>query len=147
MALSDTAGKKSPANVSSKRRGAGGNWVYSVSVRNPRRDKDMKIQGLSSRFNAETADEIVVPVVEEDVIAGAKPVKTGAVRVEKHVQKRLRKIETPLMRENVEIRRVPVNRVATETPRIRKQGETTIIPVVEEELVISKRLIVKEIPV
>lgn len=103
-----------------------------------------KIQEQSSRLNAENAGEIVVPVLEEGVIAGAKPVKTGAVRVEKHVEKRVRKVQAPLVQENVEIRRVPVNRVVTEMPGVRKQGQTTIIPVVEEELVISKRLVVRE---
>ena len=103
-----------------------------------------KIQEQSSHLNAENADEIIVPVLEEGVIAGAKPVKTGAVRVEKQVEKRVRKVQTPLVHENVEIRRVPVNRVVTEMPGVRKRGETTIIPVVEEELVISKRLVLRE---
>lgn len=145
MAPSDTAGKKSPASVRSKRRGVGGNRVDPASACYRGNENDMsKIQEQSPRLNAESADEIVVPVLEEHVIAGAKPVKTGAVRVEKHVEKRLRKVETPLLHENVEIRRVPVNRVVTEMPGIRKRGETTIIPVVEEELIISKRLVVRE---
>ena len=103
-----------------------------------------KIEEQSSPLNVESADEIVVPVLEEDVIASAKPVKTGAVRVEKHVEKRLRKLEMPLVDEKVEIRRVPVNRVVTEMPGTRRQGETIIIPVVEEELIISKRLVIRE---
>ena len=103
-----------------------------------------KRQERSDPVNAESADETVVPVLEEQVIAGAKPVKTGAVRVEKRVEKHLRKIETPLWREAVEVRRVPVNRTVTEMPQIRKQGERTIIPVVEEDLVISKRLVLRE---
>jgi len=103
-----------------------------------------KDQTQSASPRGDYSEEILVPVIEEDVTAGAKPIKTGAVRVDKHVEKRLRTIETPLMHENIEIRRVPVNRVVTETPGIRKQGEMTIIPVVEEELVISKRLIVRE---
>ncbi len=109
------------------------------------KEKDMgKIQEQSSRRNAESADETVVPVIEEDVIAGARPVKTGAVRVEKHVEKRVRKVQTPLVHENVEIRRVPVNRVVKEMPGIHTRGETTIIPVVEDELIITKRVVIRE---
>lgn len=145
MAPSDTAGRKSPGSVRSKRRGAGGNRVNSASACYCENNKDMgKIQEQFSRLNAETADEIAIPVLEEDVTAGVKPVKTGAVRVEKHVEKRLRKVETPLVHENLEIRRVPVNRIVKEMPGIRRQGETIIIPVVEEELVVSKRLVVRE---
>ena len=42
------------------------------------------------------------------------------------------------------IRRVPVNRVVDVAPKARREGDTMIIPVVEEELVITKRLVLKE---
>jgi len=89
-------------------------------------------------------DEVVIPVVEEEVVAGKQPVKTGSVRVDKHVETRIRKIETPLLHEEVEIQRVPVNRVVNEVPPVRKKGDVIIVPVVEEELVVTKRLILKE---
>ena len=37
-----------------------------------------------------------------------------------------------------------MNRVVTEAPGIRKRGNILIIPVVEEELVVTKRLVVRE---
>jgi uncharacterized protein (TIGR02271 family) len=89
-------------------------------------------------------DEVVIPVIEEEVVADARPVKTGAVRVDKHVEKRIRRIDTPLLHEEVEVRHVPVNRVVTEMPTVRRKGDTVIVPVVEEELVITKRLMLKE---
>ena len=92
----------------------------------------------------ENRTEVVIPVVEEEVVAGARPVKTGSVRVDKHVRRRIRRVETPLLHEEVEVRRVPVNRVVTEQPRVRRRGDLIIIPVVEEELVITKRLVLKE---
>ena len=88
--------------------------------------------------------DIVIPVVEEEVVAGARPVKTGAVRVDKHVDQRIRRIQMPLLHEEVEVRRVPVNRVVSDAPSVRKKGEVIIVPVVEEELVITKRLVLKE---
>jgi uncharacterized protein (TIGR02271 family) len=89
-------------------------------------------------------EDVVIPVIEEEIAAGVKAVKTGAVRVDKHVEKRIRKLDTPLLHEDVEVRRVPVNRVVTEMPKPRRKGDTVIVPVVEEELVISKRLVLKE---
>ena len=89
-------------------------------------------------------EDLVIPVVEEEVIAGARPVKTGGVRVDKHVDQRIRRIEVPLLHEEVEVRRVPVNRVVKEAPAVRRQGEVVIVPVVEEELIITKRLVLKE---
>src|SRR4051794_15414743 len=90
------------------------------------------------------SEEVVIPVVEEELASGVKAVKTGAVRVDKHVEKRIRKVEGPLLHEGVEVRRVPVNRVVSEAPPVRRKGDTVIVPVMEEELVVTKRLVLKE---
>ena len=89
-------------------------------------------------------EEVVVPVIEEEIDASTRSVKTGSVRVDKHVEKRIRKVEAPLIHENVEIRRVPVNKVVDVAPKSRRMGDTLVIPVVEEELVVTKRLVLKE---
>lgn len=96
------------------------------------------------REDAGDSERLVVPVIEEQVVAGAQPVKTGSVRVDKHVEKRMRKIEVPLLHEEVEVRRVPMNQVIDQIPAIRKKGEVVIVPVVEEELVVTRRLVLKE---
>src|ERR1051325_2512596 len=88
--------------------------------------------------------ELVIPIVEEEIVTGARPVKTGSVRVDKRVEKHVRKIEMPLLHEAVEVKRVPVNRVVTVAPQVRTEGDTTIVPIVEEELVVTKRLLLKE---
>jgi uncharacterized protein (TIGR02271 family) len=89
-------------------------------------------------------EETVIPVVEEELDAGTRAVKTGAVRIDKHVEKRIRKVEAPLIHEDIEVRHVPVNRVVTEAPKARRRGDTVIVPVVEEELIVTKRLVLKE---
>jgi uncharacterized protein (TIGR02271 family) len=89
-------------------------------------------------------EDVVIPVVEEELDAKAVPVKTGAVRVNKHVEKRIRTIEAALMHEDVEVRHIPMNRPVKEAPGVRKSGDTLIIPVLEEEIVVTKRLILKE---
>jgi uncharacterized protein (TIGR02271 family) len=94
--------------------------------------------------DADDKQHLVVPVIGEEIVAGTKQVKTGAVRVDKHIERRFRTIEAPLLQEQVEVRRVPVNRVVSEAPGVRKNGDTLIIPVIEEELVITKRLVVRE---
>jgi uncharacterized protein (TIGR02271 family) len=103
-------------------------------------DEELESEGPQPQ----TTDDVVIPVIEEEVVAGARAVKTGSVRIDKHVEKRLRKVHTPLLHEDVEIRRVPVNRVVREPPKVRRNGDTVIVPVVEEELVVTKRLVLKE---
>jgi uncharacterized protein (TIGR02271 family) len=89
-------------------------------------------------------EEIVIPVVEEELQAEAVPVKTGSVRVDKQVEIRTRTIQAALLHEDVEVRRVPLNRVVHEIPPVRKKGDTVIVPVVEEEIIVTKRLVLKE---
>src|SRR3954470_22218552 len=96
------------------------------------------------RTDPQNEEQVVIPVIEEDVVAGARPVKTGSVRVDKHVEKRIRRVEAPLLHEDVEVRHVPINKVVSEAPSVRRHGDTIIVPVVEEELVITKRLVLKE---
>jgi uncharacterized protein (TIGR02271 family) len=92
----------------------------------------------------EREDEVVIPVIEEELATGTREVQTGSVRVEKEVEKRVRRVSAPLVREDVEVRRVAVNRVVEEAPKVRRRGDTVIVPVVEEELVVTKRLVLKE---
>jgi len=60
------------------------------------------------------------------------------------VERRVRHVEIPLVREEVDVKRVPVNRVVDVEPEMRHSGDTIIVPVVEEEVVITRRLILKE---
>jgi len=96
------------------------------------------------QVSQEEADDVVVPVIEEELQTGTRAVKTGSVRVDKHVEKRTRRVHAPLIHEDVEVRRVPVNRVVEQAPKARRHGDTVIVPVVEEELVVTKRLVLKE---
>jgi uncharacterized protein (TIGR02271 family) len=86
----------------------------------------------------------VIPVIEEELVATKRIVKTGSVRVQKHVDKRMENVTMPLIRQTVEVKRVPVNREIESMPETRTIGATTIIPVVEEEIVVTKRMILKE---
>jgi stress response protein YsnF len=44
----------------------------------------------------------------------------------------------------VDIKHVPIGREVTEVPPVRQDGETTIVPVLEEVLVVEKRLVLIE---
>lgn len=49
-----------------------------------------------------------------------------------------------LSHEEVEVERVPVDREVSAMPAIREEGDVTIVPVVEEILVVERRLRLKE---
>ena len=90
-------------------------------------------------------DPIVIPVIDEELVPGSTRIEeTGAVRIHKKVDRVGKTIEVPAIHDDAEITRVPVNRVIESLPDIRQSGEVLIIPVVEEEIVVQKRLVLKE---
>jgi uncharacterized protein (TIGR02271 family) len=90
------------------------------------------------------ADELVVPVVEERLEVGKRQWETGGVRVHVGVRQREEVVDEPLVREEVHVERVPINRPVDGVPGVRQEGGVTIVPVVEEVLVVQKRLMLKE---
>jgi hypothetical protein len=50
----------------------------------------------------------------------------------------------PLVSQDIEITRVTINRVVEGVVPVRQEGDTTIYPVLEEVLVVEKRLILRE---
>lgn len=92
-----------------------------------------------------TADEkVVIPVVQEEVVIGKREVEAGRVRVTKTVREREAIVDEPLFREQVQVERVPVNRVIDAPVDVRHEGDTLIVPVVKEVLVVEKRLMLVE---
>lgn len=96
---------------------------------------------------AATAGEqfpLVISLAEEKLEAGVRRVVTGAVRVSTHVSEREEVIDLPLVREEVEVQRVPVGQVVDAPVPVRQEGDTWIVPVMEEVLVVEKRLVLRE---
>jgi uncharacterized protein (TIGR02271 family) len=87
---------------------------------------------------------LVLPVIDEALEVHTSPVETGRVRIRKIVHEREEIVDPPLMRNEVDIERIPINRVVEGPILVRSEEDTLIIPVLEEVLVIEKRLLLKE---
>ena len=90
---------------------------------------------------------LVIPEIEEHVRLGKRPVETGRVRVSKRVHEEEQEIEQDLLREEVRVERVPCNQFVADPahpPRPRREGDALVIPLLEEVLVVEKRLAVRE---
>lgn len=96
------------------------------------------------RGSYQRGKELVVPIIEETIQVEKRTVTTGGVRITKQVREREEVIDTPLLRERVEVERVAVNRYIDTPATVYYEGETMVIPVVEEVLVVEKRLVLKE---
>ena len=91
------------------------------------------------------ADHVVIPVVEERIHVGRDVVEKGSINVRKHVHDKNVSVDSILTEENVTIERIPFNRPVEVAPSgVRHEGDTTIVSIVKEELVIQKRLILVE---
>jgi uncharacterized protein (TIGR02271 family) len=88
----------------------------------------------------EAGTPLVLPVIEEALDVHTRRVETGKVRLTKTVQGQDVLVDEPLWREEVDITRVPVQRVVDGPIPIRTEGETTIISLVEEVVMVEKRL-------
>jgi uncharacterized protein (TIGR02271 family) len=71
-------------------------------------------------------------------------VETGVVQIHKTVRERTEVVDQPLQSEQVEIERVPVNRIVDDVIPVRHEGDTMIISLLEEVLVVEKRLMLRE---
>ncbi len=89
------------------------------------------------------SDTTKIPVIEEQFRVEKEVVETGGLRVNKQVHTDDVVVEVSLMQEKYKVERVPINAfVDTPPPAMRHEGDTTIIPVLREELV--KRLVLVE---
>lgn len=84
---------------------------------------------------------VAVPIVEETAEVEVRRRVMGTVRVHARVREDAVEIDEPLERVEVEVERVPVGRWVDSVPEDRQEGDTTIIPVVEEVVVKRLRLV------
>jgi stress response protein YsnF len=89
-------------------------------------------------------EEIAVPLFEEQASIAKRRIVTGKVKVSTVTHEHEQLIEEMLDREQVEIERTPIDKRIDVMPRVREEGDTTVIPIVEEILVIERRLVLKE---
>ena len=95
-------------------------------------------------LRSEAGKTTIIPVIEEELDVQKRVVETGKVRVTKVVHERESVIDEPLFRDEVEVERVLIDRVVDGPVSVRYEEDTMIVPIMEEVLVIEKRLILKE---
>ncbi len=105
--------------------------------------KNLSAETINS--NAEIKrDEKVIPVIEEEVTIEKRVVESGKVRISKKANEYEKLVDIPLLHEEVSVERIPINQVIAERLPTRYDGDTLIIPVVEEQVFVEKRLVLVE---
>ena len=108
----------------------------------PRRLAELEHAGSEPRVHQD--ESRVVPVLVEELEVQKRVVETGKVRITKVVHERETLVDEPLLRDNVAISRLPMQRVVEGPIPVREEHGTMIISVVEEVLVVEKRWMLRE---
>lgn len=88
--------------------------------------------------------DAVIPLHDESVTVGKQRVERSRVRVTTRVSEREEMVRQALEQEEATVTRVPIDREIDAHPGIRQEGDVTVIPLVEEVLVVERRLVLRE---
>jgi stress response protein YsnF len=90
--------------------------------------------------------ELRIPLAAEQLRVGTRRRRTGLVRVTTRVERRVAVVDPPLRRQQIEIRRRRVDRFVDRPPAVRREGDTLIVPIVEE-IVTTRLKVVEEVAI
>ena len=82
----------------------------------------------------------IIPVVEEHAVVRKRKKLTEGVRVRTEVHEAEETIDEPLATEDIEVERTPLDRWVDAPVPVRHDGDVTIVTLVEEVMVVEKRL-------
>lgn len=100
----------------------------------------------TARYQLDSTDAPlhVIPVVAEEATVQKRKRTTGSVAIRKSVHERTEVVDPALQSEEVTVERVSINRIVEAPVPVRQEGDTTIISLLEEVLVVEKRLMLRE---
>lgn len=90
---------------------------------------------------------VTIPVHQEELHVGSRTVDTGTgVRIHKSVTEHPIEIDEILRHDELSVTHVPIDRIIepADAPVSRYEGDTLIVPILEEMLVVERRLRIKE---
>ncbi|RYY06261.1 MAG: DUF2382 domain-containing protein [Alphaproteobacteria bacterium] len=79
-----------------------------------------------------------------EAVTVSKRVRRTLVRASRTTSTRTQAVTADLNHEHIVVERVSIGRIVDAVPPVRQEGDVTIISVVEEELVVVRRLVLKE---
>lgn len=85
-----------------------------------------------------------IPVIEERARIDKETVERTNVRITSSVRERNEVLTEALHHEEVAIERVAIDKEVDAMPSVRQEGDVTVIPVVEERVVVTRQLVLVE---
>jgi uncharacterized protein (TIGR02271 family) len=85
-----------------------------------------------------------VPVLEETVRIDKTARDSDRLWIKTSVEERTEFVDLELLTGEALIERVPVNRIVETAPMVREEGDIIIVPLLEEIVVVEKKLVLRE---
>ena len=99
---------------------------------------------FSEETRSDQAEQIVVPLIEEQLEISRRTVATEVVRLDKRVQAFEVRLDEPLVVVSWKVERIAIGQVVEVAPPVRQEGDMTIYSLLEEQLVLTKQLVLVE---
>jgi stress response protein YsnF len=113
-------------------------------VINPDKPDQSRRQSHLNHAASGQAEVTKVPLNEEVLSVSKRDVVTGRVRVRTVQESTEELVQEELDTAQVSVTRVAINRIVDEVPIQRTEGDVTIVPVLEEVLIVETQLLLKE---
>jgi uncharacterized protein (TIGR02271 family) len=102
------------------------------------------MSGERTKRKKKDEKHVIVPLHAEEFMVAKRRIVTGRTRISTITRQQEKLVEELLARERVEIERTPIGKPLEHVPAVREEGDTLVIPVVEEVLMVQRRLVLKE---
>lgn len=120
----------------------------SARLGSARRREDARTTGLATEAvrptDARAEDEQTLELREEQLIAHKELREVGEVTVRTEIEQLPGRLEVDAYREEVSVEHEPVGQVVSERQEPWEEDGTLVVPVYEEQLVVTKRLVLRE---
>jgi uncharacterized protein (TIGR02271 family) len=107
-------------------------------------ERKLPLSAESEQSSADSTENPKLTLLAEELEVRKETVETGRLRVSKQTRTREAFVDESLVSEQAEVETIPVGRQIFEMPSVRHEGDTIIVPIVEEVLHTERRLILKE---
>ena len=106
------------------------------------REIDMSDDPWTEKTGREMSDQdrTTIPIAGEELAASTREVETGRLVVRKRVETVPHDLTVDVAHDEVDIERVAMDQMVEQVPEARYEGDVLIVPVIEEVIVVEKRL-------
>ena len=95
-------------------------------------------------MDVEQPDERTLELREEELVVQRKMRDVGEAHIRTRVEEVPARLEVEANAEEVEVEHVPVGQVVSQRVEPYQEGDVLVVPVYEEQLVVTKRLLLRE---